>query len=144
MPNEKQIEAAARAMHDGPLGADDNEFDAPENSRQRAWCMEMARAALETAEGVKPRVKPLVWSDDPDAGRCEGIVEGDAFVVWSTSGFSYRIKERRQTDLTPYSCAVWYGGTIIGGYGSQKEAKAAAQADYEARILSALTTEGDE
>lgn len=61
MPTEKQIEAAARAMHDGPLAADEHDFDAPENAKTRAWCLDMARAALET---VQPRVKPEVVLDN--------------------------------------------------------------------------------
>jgi hypothetical protein len=54
MATEADIEKAARAMHDGPLGADDHDFDAPENAKQRAWCIDMAKAALETAH---PRLR---------------------------------------------------------------------------------------
>lgn len=57
MADDADLEKAAKAMHDGPLGADDHDFDAPENAEQRAWCIEMARAALDATQPRLRRVR---------------------------------------------------------------------------------------
>lgn len=48
MTNNDLIIRMARAMHDGPLGADDHVFDA--TTAQGNWCMDMARAALDAID----------------------------------------------------------------------------------------------
>lgn len=55
----KAIEAAAKAMHDGPLGAGyEAEFDLThgENSAS-SWCVEMAKAAIAAYEDALDRPK---------------------------------------------------------------------------------------
>lgn len=42
--DDMHISKMAKAMHDGPLGADDHWFSAA--NEQGAWCVDMARAAL--------------------------------------------------------------------------------------------------
>ena len=76
------------------------------------------------------RVKPLEWEDLGDrchrakaplfgSIRAEAYGSGVYYVNWSVPGY----------------CDTF----VEGGFGSLKAAKAAAQADYERRILSALT-----
>lgn len=45
---QKLVEAVARAIHDGPLGADDYSFDGSTQDEKNCseWCREVARAAL--------------------------------------------------------------------------------------------------
>jgi hypothetical protein len=54
------VERVARAIHDGPLCADDHDFDAPENQKSADWCREVAQVAvnlsLEEAEGAAKKV----------------------------------------------------------------------------------------
>lgn len=54
----KELAFAGRMEHDMSSDADDFWEHTVEDSRARYLCM--ARAALHSAEGVKPRVKPLV------------------------------------------------------------------------------------
>lgn len=151
MPTEKQIETAARAMHDGPLGADDHDFDAPENASQRQWCLDMARAALESAQ---PRVKRLEWAEDRSTGfvpgrpaPIPGLPDEPArllAITWfaraNPFSFDYLITQLQRDGENPFILSCGLGEER---FGSLDAAKAAAQADYEARILSALTTEGE-
>lgn len=120
MVSEAQIEAAARAIYkEGDLLAD---FFEPDEIR------DLARAALIAAGKVEPKVKPLEWETEP-----------------------YLLEEMAKTTaLSPFGRyfaddhTYWGPGTIIStGYTDIAMSKAAAQADYEARILSALATEGE-
>lgn len=44
------VDAAAKAMHDGPLGGDDEaEYTSDDWNRPAEWCRDMARAALTAA-----------------------------------------------------------------------------------------------
>ncbi|TIU94670.1 MAG: hypothetical protein E5W09_22585 [Mesorhizobium sp.] len=48
--SDAMVEAAAKAMHDGPLGADDEaEYTTDKSNRSAEWCRDMARAALSAA-----------------------------------------------------------------------------------------------
>ena len=71
-------EKVARAIHDGPLLADDYDFDAPKNKKASDWCREVADAAisivLEEAAKVADeksaffakRSTEIADSDEPD------------------------------------------------------------------------------
>ncbi|RWP64866.1 hypothetical protein [Mesorhizobium sp.] len=49
------VDAAAKAMHDGPLGTDDEaEYTSDEWNRPAEWCRDMARAALTAALSPLP------------------------------------------------------------------------------------------
>jgi len=54
--SESMITRAAKAIHDGPLGADDYTFDGPSKNEQEcsAWCRDVARAALEAMRPDMP------------------------------------------------------------------------------------------
>ena len=87
------------------------------------------RAALPS-----PAIKPLVWRPHP----------GDihAVEIWSSSdiGGPYCIEHRSHADVYD----LWLPeATTADRHDTLDAAKAAAQADYEARIRSALTTEGE-
>tara|TARA_X000001316_G_scaffold12129_2_gene5696 strand:- start:704 stop:1150 length:447 start_codon:yes stop_codon:yes gene_type:complete len=88
------------------------------------------------ADLAKPRVKPLVWED----GK-----------FWSGS-----VRETAESVFGTYEVLRWvqgdFGGSIpandpddtnteFGGASSLDDAKAAAQADYEARVLACLEGE---
>ncbi|RWI35538.1 hypothetical protein [Mesorhizobium sp.] len=50
MVTDAMVDAAAKAMHDGPLGGDDEaEYTSDEWNRPAEWCRDMARAALTAA-----------------------------------------------------------------------------------------------
>ena len=85
---------------------------------------EAVRAAL-TAAGVKPRVKPLEWCGDSDRYAYSDVTS-KAYLIAFEEGVYW---------------ASW--DAALPPFDTIAEAKAAAQADYEARILSALTTEGE-
>jgi hypothetical protein len=85
--------------------------------------------AIRALPAVQPRVKPLVWQ--------RGIVD------WAIPmpGMKYvALSATPQGSTTSQECwAWWLDGTNVGaGAPDEEAAKAAAQADYEARILSAL------
>jgi hypothetical protein len=92
---------------------------------RRAERAEVELAAARAARTVK--VKPLVWERHP-MGWIAGAMFGPAYII------DVRIKGRvlfvKGINPSPQFEAV-------------DAAKAAAQADYEARILAALTTKGD-
>ena len=69
------------------------------------------------------RVKPLEWGRDADVG---------CFYA-GPSWLEYEIYE--ETDGT---CNLQFPGATVGRYHTLEAAKAAAQADFEARIMSAL------
>lgn len=134
MPTSEQIEKVARLRCPfcGSRGIDRNS-----SGHKECYCTNCGasgpkvkvdwntRAALTAAEGVKPRVKPLEW-DGMDARAFD--------LFWS-------VRESKSTP--PFWIARAPGGQLENGFGGLKfntieAAKAAAQADYEARILSAL------
>lgn len=98
-----------------------------------------ATTAWNTRTGAEPvAIKALEWSDEPKQGHGQGRTEGDAFVIWTTDGSLYLLKERRETERTSYSCTIWRANTPISSHGDRRKAKAAAQADFEARIRSCI------
>lgn len=99
-----------------------------EDSEEEAYAVWNTRADL-----AKPRVKPLVWDKNPDEQEWYAKiaeVNGDTFergymILPSASGFTlYDGFASRRRVLAHFTLAP--------------EAKAAAQADYERRILSAM------
>lgn len=76
------------------------------------------------AERVKPRIKPLVWDQ---ANGCTAFGLGINYHMCETTPglFAMTAPFHSEIDLP------------------KAEMQAAAQADYEARVLSALTTEGE-
>lgn len=100
-----------------------------------------APAPAPSGSGV--RVKPLEWSlgrataDDDDGGH---------FGCWA--GGWYQIRREGRGKWTAGTHETWAPGKKASGqwrnlgvFSSKNEAKAAAQADYEARILSALASD---
>lgn len=132
MVTEKQVEAAARAIAERELGMGDapGVIKSVVDARWQEYT-DLARAAL-TAAGVKPRVKLLVWGEtsygSPESFTVTGVYRiNGAF----DGGWSVPAPGRRM---------------LVSSDGRQnfptiEEAKAAAQADYEARIMSALEDE---
>ncbi|RWO23304.1 hypothetical protein [Mesorhizobium sp.] len=54
------VDAAAKAMHDGPLGGDDEaEYTSDEWNRPAEWCRDMARAALTAALAPATQAVPV-------------------------------------------------------------------------------------
>lgn len=102
-----------------------------------------ARDAAMRNEGRKSvKVKPLVWGETHD-DRGDGLSEHNGG-YWSNSPFGdYEISMGLGPD-GEYWSASDEGGSEIGAFGDPDSAKAAAQADYEARILAALEPEGGE
>lgn len=45
------IDRAAQAFHDGPLGAEEHEFDDPANKKEADWCREVAGLIID--EGLE-------------------------------------------------------------------------------------------
>ncbi|NNW55470.1 MULTISPECIES: hypothetical protein [unclassified Roseobacter] len=66
MTHDDLIIRMARAMHDGPLGADDHVFDA--TTAQGRWCMDMAQAALDAIDlsELTPTPEQVDGSPAPD------------------------------------------------------------------------------
>lgn len=81
-----------------------------------------AQAAIEAVPAVQPTVKPLVWESHP-MGWIAGAMFGPAYII------DVRIKGR---------VMFIKGMNPPPQFDDLEAAKAAAQADYEARILSAL------
>ena len=83
------------------------------------------------------RVKPLVWSDrfGPNSECSYDHITAD-----SALGL-YRVEWKGWKDFDPPT--VCCGGAFIGCYNTIQSAKAAAQADYEARILAAIEPQPD-
>ena len=70
------------------------------------------------------RVKPLAWERNPTMDN------------WTANTLvGNYLSQRTISDVA----ALWRGSERLGTYKCHEDAKAAAQADYEARILSALT-----
>ena len=141
-------EAASRAGPNGPDGSQDGmeiwrESEAPEYSSACAWDVKMkreaylaghaaARADLCPAQAPAPRVKPLVWDDfDGMGAKASGFYQANYLItMWRGRG--------------QFEVAMSYPGYQTGFDGERfhdtlEAAKAAAQDDYEARILAALT-----
>lgn len=113
-PTEKQIEAFNKAY-------DDSLECQPREHNQAVYAgLSAALAVVAGAVGVKP----LEWEPESDGTHRANSSIGP-YIIWPGTGFSY--------DLT-----APVGGRI-GTHKRIDAAKAAAQADYEARIRSALT-----
>ena len=78
-------------------------------------------ARLASSEPKCAVVKPLVWVDDPDPSK--GLTRADGYDIW---------------DFDDGPCLVC-NSVVNGSFETIDAAKAAAQADHEARILSAIT-----
>ena len=87
-----------------------------------------AKAVLRWIERNTPAIKPLVWIECSDGthhdDHCQYELEID--------GLFWRVRK-----------GVTGGTSYVANAIDLDAAKAAAQADYEARIRSALTTEGE-
>ena len=81
-----------------------------------------------------PRVKRLEWEDAP--------VENDGMEVAYTPGGTGIVYLVRDSSVKKGRTSLWKGFEYYGDHPSREEAKAAAQEDFERRILSAL--EGDD
>jgi hypothetical protein len=84
------------------------------------------------ADLSRPRVKPLVWREYSNNGNC----------MAETSIGDYVIEDHGENDW-----GIWLEDNyspILGPYKTLEEAKAAAQADYERRILEALEPTPDD
>ncbi|MEY1555354.1 hypothetical protein AB3Y40_06930 [Yoonia sp. R2331] len=87
------------------------------------------------ADLARPKVKPLVWGQNGSIGSL-----WSPFNLWGGFSAHYTIDETR-----PGYSEVSFGitchefGDSVVWFGPSSLAKSAAQADYEARILSALT-----
>jgi len=77
-----------------------------------------------------PRVKRLEWEDAP--------VENDGMEVAYTPGGVGIVYLVRDSSVKKGRTSLWKSFEYYGDYSSRAEAKAAAQADFERRILSAL------
>lgn len=87
------------------------------------------------AAGVK--VKALEWREltsPREDGPAEPNGEWEALCVFG----AYSIDFDTDDDVAKYPFCVWTPEDSLGHFASADDAKAAAQADYEARILSAL------
>lgn len=85
---------------------------------------QIAEARL-AAAGVKQRVKPLVWEDTGETwSRCDSIA-GEYFIAGHQGSYAWSVNDDD----------AWHHGEHVE---SMEAAKAAAQADYDARILGAL------
>ena len=122
---DEQVEAIAKAIWQA-IG---NDFE-PVTTQDQALVSDLsetaARAAIAALPAVGVIVKPLEWRKHP-----VGIVASTG------QGASYIVDDRG--DFRP-KFIRWPSGNFAPDIGSLVEAKAAAQADYERRILSALTT----
>ena len=90
-----------------------------------SYCMNAAQAAIDAlAEMGAAKVKPLVWKKSLGGEHLRSHCEKDG------SAYSIIPEVNR--------LVVRYGPSLIKVCGEWSDAKAAAQADYEARILAAL------
>ena len=117
-----------------------------QETQARAEAAEAERDRLREALAEKVRVKPLAWGPDeaPD-DHCH-------YDHCTSSGgaWSYRIERLRQIRRDRWKGWKRYDSFVIYRDEEYLEAettliaaKAAAQADYEARILATLTTKGE-
>lgn len=102
--------------------SDGHDWDTCSQSQREEYLdnADAAIAALEPMDKprVKPRVKPLVWD----------LWDGGMIAAKTASG-TYNLSQNLRLCLPNGS---------YRHYGTEETAKAAAQADYEARILAAL------
>ena len=87
------------------------------------WNIEQITSWNTRADLAKPRVKPLVWRQYSPNGNSEA----------QTTIGQYVVEDHGLNDW-----GVWLNDThdpIIGPFNTLEAAKAAAQADYEARVL---------
>lgn len=130
MDKEKLIEIA-KAFHDGPLMAGDFEFD-PEDKAGK-WCVEIvefieAQLLSHNSDSSEPvAVKPLEWRLEPIPPMGEWLASSPVGLYCIPIG-SGKLPLRFRDEKT------------LATFASLEEAKAAAQADYEARIHSALAS----
>ncbi|AHD10044.1 hypothetical protein [Phaeobacter gallaeciensis] len=87
------------------------------------------RQARESADGVK--VKPLVWSEDEE--HAMGYRENSLTLIGP-----YWVEDHENSGEWRTYFDSFAGDVFISGSDSEEDAKAAAQADYEARIKAAL------
>jgi hypothetical protein len=115
------------------------ERDAETNEKRwysiKGMGVEYVRASLPTkaddtdTRGSEPTVKPLEWTEHPSS------FPSPMWGARTPFGF-YNIEEISASDSPAYE-ARWEV-KLVGGADSLEQAKAAAQADYETRIRSAL------
>jgi len=77
--------------------------------------------------GGSVKVKPLAWREP---------VVRDGRIVRASSDWSYEIRVNPQAK--PQMFMVWRYGQPLCGYSTEEKAEAAAQADHEQRVLSAI------
>lgn len=124
MPTSEQIEKAARAIAEAEGWALIADLSLPFSEGSRIGkAMHKAKVALSAAEGVKPRVKPLAWAEASfgDTWYAKSIL--GEYAIWEIENGYFRAPDQP-------------AGTRCDG--DLDAAKAAAQADYETRIFSAL------
>ena len=119
---------------------------AKEEYRDKLQAAEAERDRLRAALAEKVRVKPLAWGpDEAPNDHCH-------YDHCTSSGgaWSYRIERLRQIRRDRWKGWKRYDSFVIYRDEEYLEAettliaaKAAAQADYEARILATLTTKGE-
>ncbi|MAM60819.1 hypothetical protein [Maritimibacter sp. UBA3975] len=96
----------------------------PDDVNEANWIIDRMTAEIERLRAA-PKVKPLEWD-----GR-------------GTTGVMLQYRIHIGYGLMNGVFALTLSGSTIGEFDSEEAAKAAAQADYERRILSALTQEGE-
>ncbi|HEY5797684.1 MAG TPA: hypothetical protein VIU82_21990 [Bosea sp. (in: a-proteobacteria)] len=139
MPSE--VQSRIRQFFMSNIGATRTECAAALGiDRRTVWKHIKRMAALPPAapaEGAA-KVKALEWRDGRDAETVFSVVQ-IAKILDSEGlvGLDYTILGPDRHGLYE----VWLGAKIIATRGGEDEAKAAAQADYETRILSALACE---
>lgn len=102
----------------------------------RVWLEQDARKIAVLLNGAAPasaaervKVKPLEW-----------VEHGDRDLVWHRAmppiGFRYNIED---DGFAEKKLTLTVGQLVVGNFDVLDEAKAAAQADYDRRVLSCLT-----
>lgn len=86
------------------------------------------RHAIDALPAVQPTVKPLVWGEF----KADGVF---AERIWASE--IYTIEKRNHAEVFDLYCSLWDGDNSVR-FDALEAAKAAAQAAYEARILSVL------
>lgn len=104
-----------------------------------AYAAERIRALPAVAASQSVRVKPLVW--EGDGYWCVGDNEGWLEEVNTPFGWGYAI-EFSSSKQGSWVASSAFGKTLTG-FDSPDAAKAAAQADYEQRILAAVEVQPD-
>lgn len=127
-PADRAVEIAhrwAQASYNKALGKPFEAFE-PLQKQLRELFTASPSPAASPASPSGVRVKPLLWVDDGENSRAD-------------AGFEIRYSAFRRSDGRFDTVLL---GTLIGDTrATLDEAKAAAQADYEARIMSALASD---